>query len=97
MSVFSDIRRLLSRDRLRRDVSARLGGRYSPEAPRLLYAGVAASPERTLLVRVALVLGLLAFTMLVFWLDRGGLHDALDGEVSFSDVVYFTLDRKSVV
>lgn len=66
-------------------------GRGSREGgPRLLYAGVSAAPERTLLVRAGIVLGLFGFAMLVFWLDRGGLRDALDGEVSFTDVVYFT-------
>lgn len=41
--------------------------------------------------RVALVLALLAFAILVHWIERDGLHDELDGHVSFSDVVYFTM------
>ena len=41
--------------------------------------------------RVALVLGLLAFAVIVHWLERDGLRDNLDGEVSFSDVIYFTM------
>jgi voltage-gated potassium channel len=41
--------------------------------------------------RVALVLGLLAFAIIVHWIERDGLHDAKDGQVSFLDVVYFTM------
>lgn len=41
--------------------------------------------------RVALILGLVAFAIAVHWIDREGLRDNLDGHVSFSDVVYFTM------
>jgi len=41
--------------------------------------------------RVALVLGLLVFTILLHWFERDGLRDNLDGHVSFRDVVYFTM------
>ena len=41
--------------------------------------------------RVALVLGLLAFAVLVHWIERDGLRDNLDGHVSFVDVIYFTM------
>jgi voltage-gated potassium channel len=41
--------------------------------------------------RAALVLGLLAFAILVHWLERDGLKDNLDEHVSFLDVVYFTM------
>ena len=41
--------------------------------------------------RVGLVLGLLAFAILVHWIEREGLRDNLDGHVSFLDVVYFTM------
>jgi voltage-gated potassium channel len=41
--------------------------------------------------RAALVLGLLAFAILVHWLERDGLRDHYDGHVSFVDVVYFTM------
>ena len=41
--------------------------------------------------RAALVLGLLAFAILVHWLERDGLKDHHDGHVSFLDVVYFTM------
>lgn len=41
--------------------------------------------------RVLFVLGLIGLAITVHWLDRAGLRDNLDGEVSFSDVVYFTM------
>jgi len=41
--------------------------------------------------RVALVLGLLAFAVAVHWFERDGLHDNYDGQVSFTDVIYFTM------
>lgn len=41
--------------------------------------------------RVALVLGLLAFAIAVHWLERDGLRDHYDNQVSFLDVIYFTM------
>lgn len=41
--------------------------------------------------RVALVLGLLAFAIVVHWIERAGLRDNYDGQVSFLDVIYFTM------
>ena len=41
--------------------------------------------------RIALILGLILFAIAVHWFDREGLRDNLDGHVSFSDVVYFTM------
>jgi voltage-gated potassium channel len=48
-------------------------------------------PFRTLLSRI-LVVGIL-FCLLtgILWLDRSGLKDQMDGEISFSDVIYFTM------
>ena len=43
------------------------------------------------LVRVSFVLSLVAMAVLVHWFDRTGLQDSYDGEVSFLDVVYFTM------
>ncbi|RJF92889.1 potassium transporter TrkA [Sphingomonas cavernae] len=40
--------------------------------------------------RVLFVLGLLAIAVSVHWFDREGLRDNYDGEISFTDVVYFT-------
>jgi len=41
--------------------------------------------------RVLLVLSLLAFAIAVHWIERDGLRDSYDGEVSFLDVIYFTM------
>jgi voltage-gated potassium channel len=48
-------------------------------------------PARTVARRAALVLGLLLTAMLVFWLDREGINDNLDGQLSLIDIAYFTL------
>lgn len=81
---------MLSRESLRRDLTSRFGRGYAEGGTRLLYTGVSASPERKLLVRAGIVVSLFGFAMLVFWLDRGGLHDSVDGEVSLADIIYFT-------
>jgi len=41
--------------------------------------------------RVAFVLGLLLFVIALHWFEREGLKDNLDGHVSFTDVIYFTM------
>ncbi len=41
--------------------------------------------------RLSLAIALLAFVVLVHWIDRAGLKDQIDGHVSFIDVVYFTM------
>jgi voltage-gated potassium channel len=45
----------------------------------------------SLLMRVALALALIAIALAVHWFDRGGLRDTVDGHVSFTDVLYFTM------
>ena len=40
--------------------------------------------------RVALVFTLIAIVLMVHWIDRDGLKDNLDNEISFVDVLYFT-------
>ena len=42
-------------------------------------------------IRICLALALVFFVVIIHWLDRGGLVDSVDGEVSFSDIVYFTM------
>ena len=71
----------------------------SPENPRrararsrrVLYTKAPVSPERMLLNRVLLVLLLIGLVIALLWFDRDGLKDNLDGHISFSDVVYFTM------
>ena len=41
--------------------------------------------------RAALVVGLLGLVLFLHWFERDGLRDNYDGEVSFVDVVYFTM------
>ncbi len=42
-------------------------------------------------IRLGLAIFLLAIVVMIHWWDRGGLVDNLDSEVSFTDVIYFTL------
>ncbi len=42
-------------------------------------------------IRVALMIGLLAFIVGFHWFERESLRDNLDGHVSFSDIIYFTM------
>ncbi|WP_284124508.1 potassium channel family protein [Parerythrobacter aestuarii] len=42
-------------------------------------------------IRVGLALGLIMLVIMIHWWDRDGLVDNLDGEVSFLDVIYFTM------
>ena len=64
--------------------------RQSPES-RILFRKAPLSAESILVVRGLLVLGLLALVFVVFYLDRAGLNDNLDGHVSALDVLYFTM------
>lgn len=41
--------------------------------------------------RIAAVVGLFGFLVLVHWLEREGLRDNYDGHVSFLDAIYFTM------
>ena len=42
-------------------------------------------------LRFLLMFALLGFIVVVHWFERDGLKDNLDGHVSFSDVIYFTM------
>ena len=55
------------------------------------------SPARILATRFALVLVLFGLVFSLLWLDRDGLRDHHDGEISFSDVLYFTMITISTV
>ncbi len=57
---------------------------------RVLYTPADLMPGRTLLVRLGLVIVLIALVIGMLWLDREGLQDQYDGEISFIDVVYFS-------
>lgn len=49
------------------------------------------TPAQSILVRIGIILLLLGLICVAFWLDRDGLKDERDGEISRTDVVYFTL------
>lgn len=55
-----------------------------------VYARPSASAERMLLHRLLLLVALVCAVLAVFWFDRGGLRDQIDGHLSFVDVLYFT-------
>jgi voltage-gated potassium channel len=49
-------------------------------------------PEwRRVLFRALLALALILLALAVYWLDRKGLQDNIDGHITFLDVVYFTM------
>ena len=58
---------------------------------RRLFTAAEGSPVRTLGTRLVLVLVLLAIVIATYWFDRDGLRDQIDGEISFVDVLYFTM------
>ncbi|HWH22055.1 MAG TPA: potassium channel family protein [Allosphingosinicella sp.] len=41
--------------------------------------------------RASLVIGLLIFAIAIHWFERDGLRDNFDNQISFSDVIYFTM------
>jgi voltage-gated potassium channel len=46
---------------------------------------------RSLALRIALALALIGVAVLGHWLDRDGLRDNVDGQISFADILYFTM------
>ena len=58
---------------------------------RRLYYGGHGSVRRALAARTLTLVALLATVVVLFWLHRDGLRDANDGDVSFVDVLYFTM------
>jgi voltage-gated potassium channel len=50
-----------------------------------------AAPWVSIAWRIALVIIILTFVVLVHWLERDGLKDSHDGQISFVDVMYFTM------
>ncbi|MCY7281793.1 MAG: potassium channel family protein [Sphingomonas bacterium] len=46
---------------------------------------------RTIAVRAGLAAALVVVAFLLLWFDRDGLRDNLDGHLSFTDVIYFTM------
>ena len=49
------------------------------------------SAWRALGIRLGIAVGLLVFVFLLLWFDRDGLRDNIDGHLSISDIIYFTM------
>jgi voltage-gated potassium channel len=62
-----------------------------PGAHKQLFIGGETSVRRTLLLRASLVLGLFLTVIAIFVLDRDGLVDNVDHDVSLTDVIYFSI------
>lgn len=67
------------------------GMRRTLRRGRILHMRSVLSPERTLAIRGSLIALLLATVIAIFWFDRDGLKDQIDGTVSFPDILYFTM------
>ena len=74
--------------------------RIAPSRPPQKYRGPRFKPLRRAVkipvwgdlgIRIGLALFLIGLVVMIHWWDREGLVDNLDGEVSFLDVVYFTM------
>lgn len=62
-----------------------------------LFIGGERSVRRSLAMRATIVFAMFLLVVALFWFDREGLRDAADNELSFSDVVYFSLITVSTV
>jgi voltage-gated potassium channel len=60
-------------------------------AAKRLFIGGERSVKRTLAVRATAVVVLMLTVVSIFWFDRDGLKDNHDNEISFSDVIYFSM------
>jgi voltage-gated potassium channel len=67
------------------------GGRSDFAGPRTLITPNGWSPAKILGTRLLVALLLFCFVFTLLWADRDGLRDQIDGQVTFSDVVYFTM------
>lgn len=71
--------------------------RSDASGPKMLVTPRAWSPVRILVTRLLFVLLLFGVLFSLLWADRDGLRDQSDGEVSFTDIVYFTMITVSTV
>lgn len=49
------------------------------------------SVRTQILIRLGILFALIGLVIIVHWLERDGLRDNLDGHVSFTDIIYFTM------
>lgn len=57
---------------------------------KILFIKDESSPMKTLGYRLLFIFVILCLIAIAFWLDREGLEDTRDGEISPTDVIYFT-------
>jgi voltage-gated potassium channel len=48
-------------------------------------------PATQFAIRMAIMIGMIVFIVAFHWIERDSLKDQIDGNVSFSDVIYFTM------
>ena len=58
---------------------------------RRIFLRPALTAEQTLALRALMVIALLGLVLAAFWFDRDALRDGYDGQVSFVDLLYFTM------
>ena len=68
-----------------------MGNGTSANGPRLIAPPNPWSPLFILATRLGIAALLFCLVFGLLWLDRDGLRDQLDGEISLTDVVYFTM------
>ncbi len=68
-----------------------MGNRKSANGPRVIVTPNTWSPSLVLATRLGIAALLFCLVFGLLWWDRDGLRDQLDGEISFTDVVYFTM------
>jgi voltage-gated potassium channel len=48
-------------------------------------------PAAQFAIRMAIMIGMIIFIIAFLWSERDSLRDSIDGKISFSDVIYFTM------
>ena len=48
-------------------------------------------PVTQFAIRMAIMIGMIVFIVAFLWMERDSLRDSIDGHISFSDVIYFTM------
>jgi voltage-gated potassium channel len=78
-------------------LGAAMGKRREASVPRVIVTPNAWSPTMILATRLGIAVLLFVLIFSLLWWDRDGLRDQSDGEISFSDIVYFTMITVSTV
>ncbi len=63
--------------------------RRDAQFEKTLFTVAESRPGRAMAARAIFVFALLALVLFVLWLERDGIRDMVDGEVSFLDLLYF--------